>query len=138
MSNSFETPWTVARQAPLSMGLSRQESWSGLPFPPPGDLPHPGMEPTSPASSALAGGFFTTVQPEKPSYRHAVFLFLNLQPYRLTVSPLPASPLHTQYYYQIQDTASMQHDYQIHTPIQYAIIILLRVFMVLFLVQNGS
>ena len=43
------TPWTVSRQAPLSMGFSRQEYWSGLPFPPPGDLPDPGMEPGSPA-----------------------------------------------------------------------------------------
>ena len=45
----FETPWTIAHQAPLSMGLSRQESWSGLPFPSPGDLPDPGIEPWSPA-----------------------------------------------------------------------------------------
>ena len=44
----FATPWTVPPQAPLSMGFSRQEDWSGLPFPPPGDLPDPGMEPTSP------------------------------------------------------------------------------------------
>ena len=52
------TPWTVARQAPLSMRFPlRQEYWSGLPFPSPGDLPNPGLEPTSPA---LAGGFFTT------------------------------------------------------------------------------
>ena len=43
------TPWTVARQAPLSMGFSRQEHWSGLPCPLPGDLPNPGVEPTSPA-----------------------------------------------------------------------------------------
>ena len=43
----FVTPWTVALQAPLSMGFSRQESWSGLPFPPPGDLPDPGTEPVS-------------------------------------------------------------------------------------------
>ena len=91
MFNSFETPWTVARQVPLSMGLSRQESWSGLPFPPLGDLPDPGMEPTSPASSALAGGFFTTAQPEKPSYRHAVFLFLN--PPALSPNPLPSPRL---------------------------------------------
>ena len=42
-------PWTVARQASLSMGFSRQESWSGLPFPPPGDLSDPGVEPVSPA-----------------------------------------------------------------------------------------
>ena len=45
----FATPWTVARQAPLSMGFSRQEYWSGLPFPSPGDLPNPGIEPGSPA-----------------------------------------------------------------------------------------
>ena len=43
------TPWTVARQAPLSMGFSKQEYWSGLPFPSPGDLPDPGIEPRSPA-----------------------------------------------------------------------------------------
>ena len=54
-----ETPWTVASQAPLSMGFSRQEYWSGWPFPPPGDLPDPGTEPTSPVSPSLAGGFFT-------------------------------------------------------------------------------
>ena len=61
------TPQTVARQAPLSMGLSRQECWSGLPFPPPGDLPDQGIEPVSPASSARAGGFFTTEPPEELS-----------------------------------------------------------------------
>ena len=44
-----EIPWTVAHQAPLSMGFSRQEYWSGLPCPPPGDLPDPGIEPRSPA-----------------------------------------------------------------------------------------
>ena len=52
----FVTPWTVAHQAPPSMGFSRQEYWSGLPFPSPGDLPDPGIEPGFPA---LAGGFFT-------------------------------------------------------------------------------
>ena len=56
----FATPWTVARQAPLSMGFSRQEYWSGLPFPPPGDLPDPGIEPASLTSPVLAAGFFTT------------------------------------------------------------------------------
>ena len=50
----------VAHQAPLSMGFSRQEDWSGLPFPPPGDLPDPGMEPASLPSPALAGRCFTT------------------------------------------------------------------------------
>ena len=49
-----ETLWTVARQAPLSMGLSRQGYWSGLPCPPPGDLPDPGVEPASPALEADA------------------------------------------------------------------------------------
>ena len=63
MSDSFVTPWTVALQAPLSMGFSRQEYWSGLPFPSPGGLPRPGMEAVSPA---LAGGFFTTEPPGKP------------------------------------------------------------------------
>ena len=52
----FSTPWTIARQAPLSMGFSRQEYCIGLPFPPTGDLPHPGIKLMSPA---LAGGFFT-------------------------------------------------------------------------------
>ena len=56
----FATPWTVARQAPLSMGFSRQEYWNGSPFPPSGDLPHPGIEPVSLTSPLLAGGFFTT------------------------------------------------------------------------------
>ena len=45
----FATPWTIACQAPLSMEFSRQENWSGLPFPSPGDLPNPGIEPQSPA-----------------------------------------------------------------------------------------
>ena len=50
---------TVAHQSPLSMGFSRQEYWSGLPCPSPGDLPDPGMEPLSLMSPALAGGFLT-------------------------------------------------------------------------------
>ena len=56
----FATPWTAARQAPLSVGFSKQEHWSGLPCPPPGDLQDPGIEPMSLSSPALAGGFFTT------------------------------------------------------------------------------
>ena len=56
----FPTPWTVVRQAPLSMGFSRQEYWSGLPCLPPGDLPDPGIEPVSLMTPALASGFFTT------------------------------------------------------------------------------
>ena len=59
----FVTPLTVAHQAPLSMGFSRQEYWSGLPFPTSGPLPDPGIEPASPA---FAGAFFTAEPPEKP------------------------------------------------------------------------
>ena len=62
----FATPWTVANQAPLSIGFPRQEYWSGSPFPTPRDLPDPEMEPTSLSAPALAGGFFTTVPPGKP------------------------------------------------------------------------
>ena len=56
----FVAPWTVARQAPLSMGFSRQEHWSELPCPPPGDLPNPEMEPRPLMSPAPADGLFTT------------------------------------------------------------------------------
>ena len=59
MSDSA-TLWTVAHQAPLTMGLSRQGYCSGLPFPSPGDLPNPGMKPASLMSPALAGRLFTT------------------------------------------------------------------------------
>ena len=58
----FVTPWTVVFKAPPSMGFSRQEYWSELPFPSPGDLPDPEIELVSPA---LAGGFFTTEPPRK-------------------------------------------------------------------------
>ena len=61
----FVTLWTVACQAPLSMGYSSYEYWSGLPCPPPGDLPDPGIEPASLMSPALAGGFFTTSAPRE-------------------------------------------------------------------------
>ena len=66
VSNSA-TPWTAALQSPLSMGFLRQEHWSGLPFPSPGDLPDPKIETASPASPALADGFFTTEPPGKLS-----------------------------------------------------------------------
>ena len=59
----FGTPWTVAYQAPPSMGFSKQEYWSGLAFPSSGDLPDPGIKPSSPA---LAGEYFTTEPPGKP------------------------------------------------------------------------
>ena len=63
-SDSFAAPWTVANQAPLSLGFSRWEYWSGLPFPSPGDLPDPGMEPASPE---VVGGLVATASPMKPS-----------------------------------------------------------------------
>ena len=67
----FATPWTVAYQAPPSMGFSRQECWSGLPFPSPGDLPDPGIEPGSPALRAVA---LPSEPPGKPlTYCHWVF-----------------------------------------------------------------
>ena len=64
----FATSWTVAHQSLLSMGFSRQEYWSGLPFPSPGDLPNPGTESDS---LAFAGGFFTT---EPPGNIHLICL----------------------------------------------------------------
>jgi len=62
-ADSFATAWTVAQQAPLSTEFPRQEYWSGLPFPFPGDPPYPKIEPESPT---LAGGFFTIEPPGKP------------------------------------------------------------------------
>ena len=56
----FATPWTRSPPAPLSMGFLKQEYWSVLPFPPPGDLPNPGIKPASLVFPVLAGGFFTT------------------------------------------------------------------------------
>ena len=66
MSNSFATLWTVAHQAPLSVGYSGQEYWSGLSFPTPGNLPGPGIELASPVFPPLAGEFFTSTLPRKP------------------------------------------------------------------------
>ena len=63
----FAAPWTVARQAPLSMGFSRHGYWSELPFPSPGDLPDPGIESGDQISPALAGRFFTTSITWKPT-----------------------------------------------------------------------
>ena len=60
----FVTPWTVAHQAPLSLGFPRQEYWSRLPFPSPGDLPDPEIKPASPIP---AGGFFSAEPPGKPA-----------------------------------------------------------------------
>ena len=66
----FVTLWAIAHQAPLFMGFSRQEYWSGLPFPSSGDFPNPRIEPTSVTSPALAGGFFITSTTWEAFYTH--------------------------------------------------------------------
>ena len=66
MSDSFATPWNVAKQDPLSMGFPKQEYWSGQSFPSPEDLPNLGIVPVFPA---LTGRFFTTDLPQKPQQR---------------------------------------------------------------------
>ena len=66
----FVTPWTVAHQAPLSMESSRQEYWSGLPCPPPGDLPDPGIELMSSVFPALQAGSLPLAPPRKPQTSH--------------------------------------------------------------------
>ena len=71
------TPWTVACQAPLSMEFPRQANWNGLPFPVPGDLPHPGNELESLGSPALAIGFFTTAPHGVPSGGYVNVLLLD-------------------------------------------------------------
>ena len=87
----FETPWSVATQAPLSMEFSRQEHCSGLPCPPPGNLPNPGTEPMSLASALLAGGFFTTVPPGKPLLAHIAAVVQLLSPVWLFATPWTAT-----------------------------------------------
>ena len=77
----FATLWTVACQAPLSMGFSRQEYWGGWPFPPPRDLPDPGIEPAPPESPALAGRSFPTEPPGESmadsNWKHSEIGILN-------------------------------------------------------------
>ena len=93
------TPWTVAQQAPLSMGFPRQEYWSGLPFLSPGNLPDPEIEPAShmcpaPASHmcpALAGGFFTTEPSEKAYVMDRVQLLALCQYKQVLLSTLSQS-----------------------------------------------
>ena len=72
----FATPWTVTYQAPQSMEFSRQEYWSGLPFPSPGDLPNPGIEPGSPALQAEA---LPSEPPGKPRYSIICGTYENLE-----------------------------------------------------------
>ena len=78
------TPGTVVHQAPLPVGFSRQEYWSGLPFPSPGHSPNPGNKPPSPAS---AGGFFTTEPPRKPITSLLLLLLRSFSRVRLCVTP---------------------------------------------------
>ena len=85
LSNSFVTLWTVARQAPLSMGFSKQEYWSGLPFPPPGHLPDPGIKVAPPMSPTLAGGFFTTEPLGKPPC-HLSIVYSSVYPLNIIVA----------------------------------------------------
>ena len=73
VSNSA-TPWTAAHQAPLSMGFSRQEYWSGLPFPPLGYLPDTGIKLMFPAAPGLTGIFFTTEPPRSPKIRITIVM----------------------------------------------------------------
>ena len=75
----YVTSWTAAHQAPMSVEFSRQEYWSGLPFSFPGDLPNPGIKPTSPASPGLVGRFFTTEPPGKPSCLLSFHLLFNFK-----------------------------------------------------------
>ena len=70
MSDSCAALWTVSCQALLSMGFSRQESWSGLPCPPPGELLDPGIKPTTLMFPALTGAFFTSTSWEAPTLSH--------------------------------------------------------------------
>ena len=70
----LEIPWTVACQAPLSMEFSRQEYWNGLPFPPPGDLPNPGIKLTSPASPASQVNSLLLEPSGKPDCTHVLIL----------------------------------------------------------------
>ena len=88
-----------SHQAPLSMGFSRQEYWSGLPFPPPGYLPKPGIEPTSLASPTLAGGFFTTVPPGEPNHTFKALNFAHELSYHFmsTFNQALHQTPHTQY-----------------------------------------
>ena len=76
----FGTPWIIACQTHLFMGFSRQEYWSGVPFPFPGNLPYPGIEPVSLMSPALAGGFFTISTTWKAQYTNKYIVIL----YRVT------------------------------------------------------
>ena len=92
VSDSFVIPWTVACQAPLSIEFSRQEYWSGLPFPTPGDLHVPGIKPASPESPALAGRSLTTEPPGKSLKYDVTYSFLKKVRYIRAVISVWAKP----------------------------------------------
>ena len=92
----FAILWTVTCQVLLSMGFSRQEYWSGLLSPPPGDLPDPGIEPAAPA--APAGGFFTTEPPGKPKCPLALHIFGHKS---IRTSPFPSYPIQFPFIFKI-------------------------------------
>ena len=88
----FATPWTAAYQAPPSMEFSRQDYWSGVPFPSPGDLPDPGIKPESLMSPALAGSFFTTSATwEAPQESLLLLLLSRLSHVRRLATPWTAA-----------------------------------------------
>ena len=84
----YVAPRTAVHQAPLSMEFSRQESWSGLPCTPPGDLPDPGTKPESPVSPALAGRFFTMSVTGKPNTHTHTYIFMLLLSHSVMSDPL--------------------------------------------------
>ena len=88
MSSSSATPWTMACRVPLSMGFLRQEYWSRLPFPSPGELPDPGIKPVS---HSLAGGFFTTKPPRRPNGILLLLLLSRFSCVRLCATPQMAA-----------------------------------------------
>ena len=107
----FKTPWTVALQAPPSMGFSRQEYWSGLPFPSPGDLPDPGLEPRSPSLQAdpCEEGIIIII------FNNKYFLNFHIQRRRTSNSPLCLSDRCPTYIsskqtpFLLPSTSSLQH-----------------------------
>ena len=92
----FRTPWTIACQAPLPMEFSRQEYWSGLPFPTSEDLPNLGIQPTFLASPALAGEFFTTSPPGEQTVRYQ-HKNRNLDKWNMIESPEISSCIYGQF-----------------------------------------
>ena len=121
----FVTPKTVAHQAPLSMRFPRPEYWSELPFPLPGDLPNLGIEPVSPTSPALAGGFFTTSatwEAPKPVG------WTDLQPSVQTDSSSPDSFIHWEYSEQSlekQETGKYLSAYNVPATVAYSVFCIL-------------